>query len=404
MRLCYHKSKKYANIKKGIMRINKIESNSTYPAFGLKNSKGLRTLFSYGLPCMYTGVEMIDSKNLLRMVNKHKFETALMGVSKLLEPYAKTLSGIELGVYNIIRMYSKSFPRMGLQSLFMHLAPKYEKRLITIQAPIIKDLSKEAQELPDDYRFKVNQLIAETEDKIYKRPVKVPYSEKEFIYKLEKIKKDIKGTREAKNIKIIDKILKNPDNIENIKVYYKPFQKLIDDTRSQKRGEKIISRFSRKSFIYDLANVLETYPDKVKSERMLQIAKKLPTSRDSAAAYIVKYSSEPSNKIGFRILDPYVASVEHILPAANGGEDEMYNYGGACKRVNSDRGNIDFTEQIKRMPKTGFNCKNYVIRLVDLLHRGIFEKHNINPKYIDDFKSTVERESKGQITFKSKRA
>ncbi len=49
--------------------------------------------------------------------------------------------------------------------------------------------------------------------------------------------------------------------------------------------------------------------------------------------------------------------VEHILPQSKGGADEMYNFGGAGTRVNADRGNIDFVEQIKRMPETEQNSQ-----------------------------------------------
>ncbi len=41
-------------------------SNKSYqpksPVFGIANSGKLKTLFTYGLPCMYTGIEIIDPK------------------------------------------------------------------------------------------------------------------------------------------------------------------------------------------------------------------------------------------------------------------------------------------------------------------------------------------------------
>lgn len=92
-----------------------------------------------------------------------------------------------------------------------------------------------------------------------------------------------------------------------------------------------------------------------------------------------------------------MASVEHIHPQSKGGVDAMYNFGGADTRVNAERGNIDFTEQIERVPETKENTQKYFNGLVKLLKNGIFRKNNIKTNYIDNFSRTIYQESCGKI-------
>ena len=111
----------------------------------------------------------------------------------------------------------------------------------------------------------------------------------------------------------------------------------------------------------------------------------------------MKFAKEPSEKIAYRILWPFLASVEHIFPKSLGGADSMANFGGACTRENSERQHIDFTRQIKRRPQTKLNCQRYVNKLIELFKQGIFSKHNISPNYIENFKKAIQKQSKGAI-------
>ena len=97
------------------------------------------------------------------------------------------------------------------------------------------------------------------------------------------------------------------------------------------------------------------------------------------------------------MLWPSFASVEHILPKSRGGADVMSNFGGATTKENSDRFNIDFSQQLKRKPESKINCQKYIDRIIELARSGIFEKHNIDIKYIRDFKDTILKQSKGAL-------
>ena len=202
-------------------------------------------------------------------------------------------------------------------------------------------------------------------------------------------------------------------NNESLKYIFK-------NAKSRLRHEKILIPFNNKTFTYDLKQILlpgkenEIYNNTEKfneffnqasandslwvlKERMIGIAESLPTSRTSTAAYIMKFAKEPSEKIIYRILWPSFATVEHLFPRSRGGIDDMSNYGGACAVANSDLGCELLDEKVKKAPKTPFYCQKYVDRLIELAKQGVFEKHYIDTKYIEEFKNTVYEESKGLI-------
>ena len=182
-------------------------------------------------------------------------------------------------------------------------------------------------------------------------------------------------------------VLKNNEQLRN----------LIEVSKSRLAQDKIIVPFNRKSFIYDLARLIEDLPDKKMQENLLTIAQKLPTSQESTSAYIVKVLSEPVDKIGYRLVWPSLASVEHILPKSEGGLDMMANFGGATTRENSMRKSIPFVQQMKRRPLTPLYCQKYVDRLIELYHSGVFGRLNVSPKYIVDFKNTILVQSRNRI-------
>ena len=64
-----------------------------YPAnitFGLANTKHIKTLFSYGLPCMYTGIEMIDPKRIKGLIKNKTLNSSAVNVIKAIKPFEQS--------------------------------------------------------------------------------------------------------------------------------------------------------------------------------------------------------------------------------------------------------------------------------------------------------------------------
>ena len=388
---------------------------------GAANSGKLKTLFSYGLPCMYSGIEMIDPKRIQKLLRLNMFNAPAPEVLNRTSQYKNSLMGTEAKVYHILEIESKKKPEQTIQDIIKDIAPNYKKILRHQQSPIFQKIIAEGKNLPEGIRYKFIQFMQETKDKLADKPIHIPFSTSEFKYKLTKIKDDIEKLKNTKANKVMNKLYREserlPDktsqNYTEIQQDVIKFMRLIlrtsvlknnnalkdlfDDALCRINGEKLKIPFNRKSFIYDLAKLLEDLEDKNLKESLLTTAETLPTSRECVAAYITKFSKEPSDKIMYRILWPSMASVEHIFPKSCGGIDDMSNYGGACTRENSDRKSIDFVEQIRRKPETKINCQKYVNRLIELAKKGVFAENNINTKYIEEFKNTIFEESQGQI-------
>lgn len=401
------------------MKISCIQTNT--PTFGIANSGKLKTLFTYGLPCMYTGVEMIDPRKVQRLMNQNAFDSSASNVLEKLRPFDNSITDIEAQVYRIIKSVAKLHPNKSLQQILKIIAPSYKSKLKSEQLPVLQQITEAAKELPEELQYRFQHFMSETEDKINEKPIFLPFSSYEFKYKLDKIKEDIGKNGSPKANRVLDKLVLEASRLTDetddktletqqqimkfLKIILKSsvlkkneqLNKLINESQKRLNHEKFLVPFNRKSFIYDLNNIIEPVEDENLKNKLRTLAISLPTSRHSVPAYITKFSREPSWKIAYRLLWPNMASVEHILPQSKGGADEMYNFGGAGTRVNAERGNISFVEQLKHVPDTAKNSQKYIDALINLVKKGIFRKTGVQTSYIDDFCKTVQTQSEGKV-------
>lgn len=391
------------------------------PFTSIQNSSKLRILFKYNLPCIYSGIPMIDPKQVSKLIKSGAFEKPSKDVVEILSKYKECYSGMEERVMGIISARSRIHPNDNIKQLLSEIEPIYRRDLRKKQSGIFRNIQNYFNQLPQEYKDKYAQLVKETDKRLNERPVLIPFSSYEFKYKLSKIKDNIVNENDIKAKKVMNKLIKESKRLSNttndttmnnqIRVMgmldwilkksvlknNTELKELIGTSKARLTNKEIIAPFSRKSYIYDLGRIIDDLPDKTMHKKIMQEAFKLPTSNEDFSAYIVKISGESSDKIASRILWPYLASVEHIFPKSEGGADVMANFAGATTRENSIRKSIDFTEQMKLRPNTPYYCQKYVNKLIDLYHQGVFDKYRINPKYIEEFKDTIYKVSKGQI-------
>lgn len=406
-----------------LKNINDLSLITAYqiPFTSIQNSSKLRTLFKYNLPCIYSGIPMIDPKQVSKMIKSGAFERSSKEVVEILSKYKECYSGMEERIMGIISARSKIHPEKNIKQLLNEIEPVYRRDLRKKQSGVFRNLQETFNQLPKEYQDKFSLLMKETDKRLNERPILLPFSSYEFKYKLAKLKDGIVNENDIKAKKVMNKLMKeskrlanvtNEKTIDNqIKVMgmldwilrksvlknNNELQTLIGTSKARLTNKEIIAPFSRKSYLYDLGRIIDDLPDKQMHEKIMNEAFKLPTSNEDFSAYMVKISGETPDKIASRIVWPYLASVEHIFPKSEGGADVMANFAGATTRENSLRKSIEFTEQMKRRPNTPYYCQKYVNKLIDLYHEGVFEKNRINPKYIEEFKETIYNISKGQI-------
>ncbi|MBQ8668186.1 hypothetical protein IJ472_00285 [bacterium] len=389
----------------------------------IQNSSKLRMLFAYRLPCMYSGIPMIDPKLLSRWMKNRVFSRPAPEVFEILTPYADSFSAgtIEAEAFKILYERSKIHPRKNLKELLQEVKPIYSRILRKSQMPIFHEILEASNNLPPLYQQRFKLLIEDAENKLNERPVLIPFSSYEFKYKLCKIKDDIANGQNIKAKKVMNKLIKESKHLSNttndktianqkkvirfleyilkksILRNHEQLKELIEISKLKLNKEEIIVPFTRKSFIYDVVRIIEDYPESEVQDNIIAIAQKLPTSQNYLPAYIMKIATEPSEKVGYRLIWPSLASIEHLLPRSCGGLDVMSNFGVATTRENSARKSIDFVEQLERRPNTPKYCQMYVDRLIELYRDGTFDKLNINPKYITDYAKTIFVQSRRKI-------
>ena len=377
-----------------LVNVNDLSLMPVYqiPFTSIQNSSKLRTLFKYNLPCIYSGIPMIDPKQISRLIKNGAFEKSSKEVVEILSKYNECYSGMEERVMGIISARSKVHPNENLKQLLNEIEPVYRRDLRKKQSGVFRNLWECFNTLPKEYKSKFSMLMEETDKRLNERPILIPFSSYEFKYKLSKIKDNIVNDNDLKAKKVMNKLIKESKHLSNttntvtidnqIKVMgmldwilrksvlrnNNELKELIGTSKARLSNKEIIAPFSRKSFLYDLGRIIDDLPDKNMHDKIMNEAFKLPTSNEDFSAYMVKISGESSDKIASRILWPYLASVEHIFPKSKGGADVMANFAGATTRENSIRKSIEFTEQMKLRPNTPYYCQKYVNKLIDLYH------------------------------------
>jgi len=422
----YHNTNKLYQQKQGNYQRQKISVYSTYSvSFGIANSSGLKNLFAYGIPDMYTGRVMIDPRKFLKVSKTNIFCADAKSAINSLKRFSESFGGVEAKVFKLMKIkLALNGNYDSIRSLLQSISPKFEKILIRKQKPIIEELSQHVEELPIEFQKPFKDLIKRTNDTIDKNPIILPFETADFKYKLNKIKADVDKNGILKSQKVMIKMLKEAEkldihtdnsNIENQKNIidfmdtilksstlkkHEQLKELIRMSQDRLNNKATIVPFTRKSFLYDLEKILDNIPDIAQKEKLLKIAEKLPTSSNSISAYMLKISKESSDKIAYRLCWPSFATIEHLIPQSCGGEDAMKNFGGASARENSLRQSIDFTEQLKRIPKIPQYCQKQMYRLLILREQGVFKKTHTAYNYPEEFAETLYKISKGQIKLK----
>lgn len=404
-----------------VLPLNYYSSNVSFGK--IKNSEPLRKLFAYGIPDLYSEIITVDPKRIAKMMKTDAFEVPLKKFIQVFKPFEVSLfkDTNETKLYEIIKEQAEANPDMDVKGVVQKIAPIHLKRLRKKQGVIFKDLDELAQKLPESHRYRYKLLRSETQDKLDYKPVVVRFSSKEFKYKLAKISEYVAQRKDLKSDKTMQRLIKEAEKLPSSSSYnaIEKQKKIIEDinillqtstlskneqlndlikvSRDRLNNKKVVVPFSRKNFLYDLDKLTSGIQDKALRDEMLNLAETLPSSSNSLSAFIVKIQNESSEKIAYRILDPSMASVEHLTPASLGGEDELYNFACASRKENTERGNLLFTTQLKKRPLTKIYAQRQMDKYIELANQGVFEKCKMPLSYIEDFKNKMNEKSQGRI-------
>lgn len=394
----------------------------------------LKKLAKFGAIDMYTAKPMLYSKILEKWQQTNLFSRPISEIIRVTRPYKNTLGKVETQVYSILEEAAKINPDKSLGKIINELVPQNEKKLISMQQPIFEELIKKACKMPHDRFNEFMNLMDITNKKIGRNPVLLPFSEREFRYKLTRISQEIESRNNREEVKAIKRlrnmanrlfysksptmfyiiknsqirkytknqrtqqaITKNTKKLENLKNIVensplkvnKEIQDLLADASARIHGIATIVPFKRKPFIHDLEKITATLDDKNLAKEMQEIAAKLPQASKEISAFIVKLADNTDDKIGYKIFEEAVCSVDHLKPAKGGGASAIKNYGLCSKATNSDKSNTPFAQYIEQNPQARENIQKYIDNLIDLCNRRVFKRLGIKRSYIENFAYTV---------------
>lgn len=153
----------------------------------------------------------------------------------------------------------------------------------------------------------------------------------------------------------------------------------------------------RKSMIADIKDSKSKIEDEEKYKQLQKLADSLPTSKNSADAFIVKYAGQPSSKVGARLLKLSVGTIEHVKPQANGGRDRVENYLLECGECNHTRGDVSLHDWVEAHPEMKENTQKYMDEVIEKINNGELSPELDN--YPNAVKGALKEQSKGSLTY-----
>lgn len=181
-----------------------------------------------------------------------------------------------------------------------------------------------------------------------------------------------------------------------------PVEKCVNKAIDKIKNSTDADHFERKPFLKEMVRVTDKLNNKELAGQLLDIAVKIPMSKNSIEAFIVKYShgDKDDRAIAHRLAQTAVATAEHIHPDCLGGEDHTANYVAECGDCNSKRGHMPLEEWMENFP----NMPRSVQRNIDEVTERIING-NLGSRYDDyplDIQATMARETGGLITLEVK--
>lgn len=241
-----------------------------------------------GIHCPCCGLLMVTMEDFSKIL----IEQNLSGSSKkALESVAKfsaSMHHVEKRVFHILEKLSKENPGATLAQLLVQEAPKHFKNLQIRQLRVLDEIDIYSIALPEDIKAKLSVLSS---------------------------------TARAQILSVADS--------NNINSKY----------------------FKRKMFVNPVRELMEANSDNPILKKIYAAAEKLPNSTNDVDSFVIKYFRRSSREIGQRLVSPSLSTVEHILPVAKDGENDIRNYLPECAYCNGERHDTFLHKWIQKNPK-----------------------------------------------------
>ncbi|MCM1339604.1 MAG: hypothetical protein NC191_08040 [Muribaculaceae bacterium] len=393
------------------------------------NSAELKELLPYGIPDIYSGVILIDSREVEAMMSQKVFEQPIKKIVRDIKKHEQSMFPVEQQIYHLMRKAAKETPQMKLDEFIQSLVPEHSKKLLNIQRPIFNKLNKLAKGMPADLYEQYQYLIYQTNKKLDNEPLYQPFSLKEFRYKLGRIKERIEKSKDKRAKLAIEKLYEMTEFPEvkkglrlskgfprqqfeekqkNILLKVSrafedsvlsddvDLRKLIETSRARMYKIPTNIKFNRKGFIHDLKEITDQLEDEKLARKMIQTAVKLPTSKQNISAFVMKSANRSSGQIGYDLFSGAIGSADHLVAQHKGGKSDLSNYVLSSGYMNSEKAHERFSIMLRKNPMIRVYAQRQMDRLIELANAGVFKEVGLSKNYIYDLARNLKKLSAPQ--------
>lgn len=379
----------------------------------------------HNIHCLYCKKPLLYGGTLQDMLESGVFSKPIKDFVEEVKPYRKSMKKGQRAVFDQIQHYAKKSPQTHLSEIVQYLYQNSIKRLVKTQSGIFKSLINESKHLSADEQKEFRKFMKIQHKRLYEIPYKEEFNAEKFSYKINKMVQSIPNEELKTYLKKIttplaDEVFKDNRSIVPQELGLQITKSKLGKLKTSKdfseyviqRVQKIGSRLNRQDIVrlcqtsHKMINgqpVVITFSNKefmeelVKRQlagisktplyyKMVNIANKLPNSTSNNNSFVVKHRYSDSDTIGYKLLEPSIATLEHVKPKSQGGADKIWNWVLACKADNNERGSIP---QYLYMNK--WNLKNPQVFFNDIIKISN-EEHLINPSDIEGMAKSVSTE------------
>lgn len=362
-----------------------------------------------GVTCACCGDETILNGEIDKFIN-----------SELLYPANEALNILRLGGY----FRSKNTPKEDMKAynlckLYTILVPDEPLPMVLDKTPI-----KALIQLQPNKVKKSILKIREMSKNIYHDAEYMVNALEKFTPQMHKTEKDVfeilKDESKRQPQKTFTEILSNPRvkdyHLKKLEKEQKSVFKDVEYIASQMSPESlktILRTIAKSKAIFDSPNskivnkrstVIESFkllqesiPEQDLYQQIMSRIYELPSSKNNASSFIIKYASHTPNEIAEQILRGSESTHEHVKPKRrvdDNGENANSNYIVLCRNCNSERGQMPYSDFIKIHPQMPENMQKYMNIVIHSINIGQLLGFDQYPWQI---KSAVEKESDGKI-------
>lgn len=361
------------------------------------------------ITCACCGCETIQNTTIDKLLHNKIYYPADEALSILKKAgyfKRKEMSHTEQQAYNFCYTYSKLYEHEYIKDIFdkehvKNLIKTFDKqtqndiRKIELMTSSVYHNSKYMVEVLRPYKNIMHSAQKEVFDLLEKESKKTPEKTFTEILSSPSIRKNNLYKLEKKQELVFAEVEKIASKMDpkSYKIVLRRIRKakiIFDKPNSEIQNKR--------TYVIDMFKKLEEQlPD---NPLMLQILSKiyeLPSSKNDANSFIIKYGTNNPNVIAERLLRDSAATIEHVKPKNrknDNGENKISNYVVFCNSCNSERSQMPYSEFIKFHPDMPENSQKYLDIVIENINNGTLEGYD---KYPHQIQKAIEDESDGKI-------